>query len=91
LLIVNFRTFVNALSRLLKFAADRITEQAIEDICAVDELQDIDGSAFVDLQQAITKSAGTEIAMVLSARVGGATKEQFGFLWSPIVVRFRIH
>lgn len=36
----------------LKFIADRIAEQAVHGICAVDELQDKDGSAFVVLQQA---------------------------------------
>ena len=70
----------------LKFIADRIAEQAIKGICAVDELQDKDGSAFVDLEQAVTKSAGTEIKMALSARVGGNKKEQFGFFWNSALI-----
>jgi len=70
----------------LHFIADRIAEQAKCGVCAVDELQDADGSAFITLQGAVCQSAGTQIAMALSARVGGSRKEQFGFFWNPQLV-----
>lgn len=69
----------------LEFIADRIAEQAVHGICVVDELQDVDGSAFVLLEQAVSDSAGRVIEMELSARVGSTRKEQYGFFWDPNV------
>jgi len=67
----------------LRFIADRIAEQAKYGVCAVDELQDKDGSAFLTLKKTVCKSAGIPIEMTLSAKVGGSKKEQFGFFWNP--------
>jgi len=70
----------------LKFIADRIVEQAVHGVCVVDELQNADGSAMQVLQDAVSSSAGMPIAMALSQRVGGNSKEQYGFFWNPVLV-----
>ena len=69
-------------ARLL-FIADRIAEQAINGICVVDELQDIDGSAFSKLHDAVNNHSESWINFKTGDRVGEEKQEQYGFFWNP--------
>ncbi len=71
----------------LAFIADRIAEQAVEGICAVDELQDSSGISLALLRDKVSESAGTSIEMALSKAVGSSKKEQFGFFWNPKLIQ----
>lgn len=67
----------------LQFIAARVAEQALHGVCAVDEVQDIDGSALEILHRAVEAHAGVDIALAAGGRVGEGSKEQFAFFWNP--------